>query len=249
MNQGDTTIYHTDDGGKTWTMVSSSGGYVPNKNATPHALPELDVPMPMSFTNTRDGWVAVGNVVMKTMASLYYTHTAGTEWGAIHLPIPKEYQNGFMTTECKPVFSGSAGTELIQYFQEGKNRLVSYRTTNTGKSWAIGSIVSLSQNDDHVRQSFLNAQDGWIIGSTGTPFAQTTNGGMSWSTIQNTSRLKTLFSSGFRVKQLDMVTQKTGWILLKYVNSQNGQIRTKILKTSNDGYSWVVQNNTSTLIK
>ncbi|QSO46715.1 WD40/YVTN/BNR-like repeat-containing protein [Alicyclobacillus mengziensis] len=245
MNQGDTTIYHTDDGGKTWTMVSSAGGYVPNKNVTPHALPELDVPMPMTFTNAQDGWVAVGNVVVsKTMASLYYTHTAGTAWKAAHLPIPQGYESGFETIEYKPVFTGNTGTELVQYYKGGtNNQLVSYRTANTGRSWAIGTNISLSQNDDRVRQSFLNAQDGWIIGSSGTPFEQTTNGGKSWTTIQAAGSLKPLLQQGFDVKQLNMVTSKTGWVLLNKENSINGHIQTKILKTTDGGNDWVVQTN------
>lgn len=246
MNQGDTTIYHTDDGGKTWTMVSSAGGYVPNKSATSRALPELDVPMPMTFTNAQDGWVALGNVVVtRTMASLYYTHTAGAEWKAIHLPIPKEYQNGFMTTEYAPVFTDNVGTALVQYYHEGTNRVVSYVTTNTGKSWVIGSNVALGENDNRVRQSFLNAQDGWIIGNTGTTFKRTTNGGKSWLAVQTNTSLKPLWQQGFTVQQLDMVNQTTGWILLEQINSQNGQIRTAILKTTNGGHSWVVQNNTN----
>jgi hypothetical protein len=201
--------------------------------------------MLMTFTNEQDGWVAVGNVVVsKTMASLYYTHTAGTAWKAAHLPIPQGYKSGFETIEYKPVFTRNTGIELVQYYKGGtNNELVSYRTADTGRSWAIGTNISLTQNDDRVRQSFLNTQDGWIIGSSGTPFERTTNGGKSWTTIQAAGSLKLSLQQGFHVKQLNMVTSKTGWVLLNKENSINGHIQTKILKTTDGGNDWAVQTN------
>ncbi|QQE77418.1 hypothetical protein [Alicyclobacillus sp. SO9] len=242
MNQGDTTIFHTGNGGKTWTMVSSAGGYVPNQHATAHALPELDVSMPMTFTNAVDGWVAVGNVVRtKTMASLYHTNTVGRVWSPVHLPVPKGDKEGFVTTGYKPVFSGKTGTELFQFYHAGENNIVSYRTSNYGSRWNIESVLSLQHQDARIRESYLNADEVWIIGSSGTPFERTEDGGRSWSRVAVTGSIEKLLHSGFTVKKLEMVTRVTGWMLLNYMNPQNGRIHTSVLKTTDGGTTWSVQ--------
>ncbi|QSO46222.1 WD40/YVTN/BNR-like repeat-containing protein [Alicyclobacillus mengziensis] len=243
MNQGDTTILRTTSGGKSWAMVSSTGGYIPNQQATAHALPELDVPMPMVFTNTKDGWVAVGNVVQTqtSQATLYHTQTAGENWYPVHLPVPKVLAHDFATVEYLPVFSRSEGTVLIQY-QGKSNQVLTYHTTDSGKTWNTGTPLPLGKQNYTVRQSFLSPEEGWIIGRTGSALEYTINAGESWQRIPTTGLLKSLIERGYTVEDLDMVTTSIGWVMLKRISEADSKITTKVLETTDGGQAWKEQN-------
>lgn len=240
MNQGDTSIFNTKNGGKSWVLVSSAAGYVPNTHATPYALPEYDVPMPMVFTSAQDGWVAVGNLVQTqtSLAIVYHTTTAGRKWFPVRLPVPKSYRRGFATLEYQPAFSGNAGTVLVQYLGDNFSQAVSYQTTDGGRTWTAETPVSLGKQDNTIIQSFLNPESGWIIGSTGTAFERTQNGGRSWSAIRITGSLETLLHNGYSIKRLDMVTPRVGWMMVENENGMTSEVITRILKTTDGGRIW-----------
>lgn len=235
--QADPSIFHTGNGGRTWSLVSSTGGYVPNRAATPDALPGFDVPMPMTFTNAKDGWAAVGNFVatQNSLATLYHTTTAGRRWYPVQLPVPKPLKHGFATIEYQPVFSGQIGTVLIEY-EARTNHLVAYHTVNGGKSWSVGSILTFRQSTFQMSESFVNPQIGWVIGQDGTDDEVTRDHGVTWSHIPVRGALRKYLTSHYQVDQLNMVSEKSGWMLLR-----KGTGVTKLLKTSDGGVTWVAQ--------
>lgn len=240
MNQGDTSIYYTGNGGGSWALVSSGAGYVPNTHATSQALPEFDVPMPMVFTSARDGWVAIGDVVQTqtSLAVLYHTTTAGKKWFPVRLSVPNPYRHGFATMEYQPVFSQNTGTVLVQYLGNNLSFVVGYQTTDGGKTWAAGTPVSFGKQDNTVVQSFINPRIGWVIGNSGSAFERTQNGGRSWSAIRITGFLATLLRNGYSIKRLDMVTPKMGWMMVENENGMTSGVITRILRTTDGGRIW-----------
>ena len=240
MMQGDTDIFRTTNQGASWTLMSAASGYIPNSNATPKALPELDEPMPMTFTNANDGWAAVGNLVVATAsASLYHTTDAGARWHQIALTVPKPYDR-YATIGYAPVFSGAIGTVLMQY-QGLSNHLIAYGTTNGGTTWTIKSALALSKSQYDLQSSFINPNRGWIIDDAATRFATTANGGRTWSSIRVTGVLRSATERGYRVVNLQMNNDVTGWILLQQVNGMTSAVQSRLLKTTDGGATWVTE--------
>lgn len=243
MNQGDMTIFHTIDGGQTWRMVSSARGYVPNKQATPHALPAMDVPMPMEFIGPRTGWVAVGNyVVSSTQATLYHTRNAGSTWEPVHLSISASLQNpAYMTTLSQPVFEALTGTVIVDFEGGSKsNHVIGYHTADGGATWAYGKSLAIGKARSVV-QSFFNPNIGWILTRAGNVFAETHNGGQTWSTLPVSTALQQATREGFRVQTLDMVNVTNGWLVLQHVDPSTGKQSSELLHTLDGGKSWTRQ--------
>lgn len=245
-NQADTAIYHSGNRGKSWSLVSSASGYIPNPQSTLDALPTADVPMPMTFTNSRDGWVGVGNVIMhtsQTIATLYHTTTAGRQWLPLFLPIPKILQKGYMTTESPPVFSDGIGTVLVWYIGDGHRVVVAYHTMNSGKSWTAEPPWILNA-DATLQPAFVGPNRGWLIGSVDVPnrlptlyAATTNNGGRSWSQYPIQGALQAVLDGGYTLISLDMMSSAQGWMLLDRLNTKGSVL----LRTRDGGHTWHVQ--------
>lgn len=237
MNQGDTSVFHTTNAGQSWRLVSFTGGYIPNKQATPHALPEFDVPMPMVFTSPREGWVAVGNVVMTqtSQATLYRTTTEGKAWYPIHLPVPKPLQHGYATVGFQPVFSHYDGTVIFQYMG-ARNKIESYRTTNGGKTWTANTPLLFGKYQPVILY-FLNPEIGWVVGSSGL-MECTENGGQSWSDMRISGDLPGMLHNGYTIQKLDVVSPTVGWMMVEDENGMTSGVTTRILKTNDGGQTW-----------
>lgn len=240
----DPSILKTTTGGRTWTLVSSATGYIPNNRATPDALPDVTQPLPMAFTSRQDGWVAAGSVYATATphATLYHTVTGGTRWLPVPLPMPPAYQH-LGTQAYAPVFSGTDGSVLIQFLggtTAHANAVVTERSTDIGKTWAVGTPLPVPGQGGIV-SSFVTPNRGWVIGANGVPFAQTTNGGKSWHRIALTEPLTTVLGHDYTIQQMDMVTPKIGWMVLQRSVGQNDGAITKFFKTTDGGRTWSVQ--------
>ena len=240
MIQGDTSIFHTSNGGRSWTMVSSASGYVPNPVGTPDALPEIDEPMPMAFSTAEGGWAAVGQFVVThpTRATLYRTTDAGRHWFPLILTVPAPYQHANDATQGEMAWAaGTSGTVVFEY--QGRNGLglVSYHTTNAAESWAAGRPLPLGSNVWPISISFVTPNTGWVTGPQGHPFARTTNAGQSWTTVAPGHTLSAWVHKGYTVQQLDMTTSHAGWLLLTR-SRPNGATIHRILKTTDGGHHW-----------
>lgn len=237
MMQGDTDIFRTTNQGASWTLMSAASGYVPNPHPTPQALPAMDEPMPMTFTSTRDGWVAVGNFVVSTAsASLYHTTDAGARWVQMALSVPKAYSRE-STIGFTPIFAGLHGTVLMQY-QGQSNRLIAYNTRNGGSTWTIGSTMPLKRSQYAIQSSFINPRRGWIMDDAMTRFDSTTSSGKTWSPIPVSEVLQSASRHGYRVENLQMTSPSTGWLLLQQVNGITSATKSLLLKTADGGTTW-----------
>jgi len=211
MMQGDTDILRTTNQGASWTIMSAAGGYVPNPQPTPNALPAMDEPMPMTFTNATDGWVAVGNLVVATAsASLYHSTDAGARWIQLALPIPKAYEGNY-TIGFTLVVSGTRGTVLMQYQGRSESdHVLTYGTTDGGATWTIKSVLAFDRSQFARQSSFIHADRGWLVDDALTRFDATSNGGKAWSSIPITGVLQSASEHEYRVENLQMTSNSTG---------------------------------------
>ena len=236
----DPSILRTTTGGRTWRLVSSATGYIPNPRATPDALPDVTQPLPMAFATRQVGWVAAGSVAAP-QATLYHTVTAGARWSPVPLPMPPGARHARGAQAYPPVFSGPDGDVLIQLTDgttASANAVVMERSTNHGRTWTPGALLAVPGQSWNIVSSLVNPHQGWVIGANGVPFAHTTNGGQSWRTIPLPRSLKTLLAHHYAIQQLDMVTPHVGWIMLQRSVGENGGAITRFFKTTDGGRTW-----------
>jgi len=239
MNQGDTGIYHTTNNGGSWNLVSAAGGYVPNPQATPDALPAMDVPMPMTFTSANDGFAAVGNyVVTETLASIYHTTTAGRRWSTLRLPLSAFLRrHAYTTTEFAPIFAGPRGSVLVQFQGGTHGEVIDYQTTDGGQQWNMSTPFALQPSAYQVATSAISPRDAWVIGIDGGSFGRTQNGGQSWSNLPISGHLQAVFDGGYQVVSFNMISPTRGWMLVESGNQKSFAL----LRTRNGGSSWGIQ--------
>ncbi len=108
------------------------------------------------------------------------------------------------------------------------------KTTDGGKLWNSSKIQAASSVGDFRSLFFLDAKNGWIVGSTVSGFLtpivlNTTDGGETWTSKNNGAPAK-LWGVYFR-------NTATGWIV-----GEDG----KIFKTTNGGTNWNAQTSGTT---
>lgn len=238
MNQGDTGIYHTTNNGHSWILASAAAGYVPNPVSTPDAVPTVDAPMPMTFTNANDGWVAVSSPIAETYATLYHSTSAGRRWSRVPLPLPPDIQHkAYATTEFQPAFAGSQASVLVQFQGGSHGKVVDYRTQDGGKQWTFGPSFELNASAYRLAVSAISPTRAFVIGVNGGSFGVTKNGGDSWSNLPIAGHLKAVFDGGYQIVSFNMISTTRGWLLLDPGNQKSFAL----LRTKDGGRTWGIQ--------
>ncbi len=115
------------------------------------------------------------------------------------------------------------------------------RTTDGGKNWIASKIPAFGDRYDSYRLSFINADQGWIIGSYDDmewygEVLRTTDGGISWgSSLLGSPGSGIFFEDVFFVKT--PYGGPVGWIV-----GYDG----KLIKSGDGGYTWQPQNSNTT---
>ena len=211
-------IYHTSDGGQTWSKLVSSG----------QGFPVPGLKSGISFKDTLNGW-ATGHDASSN-ALLYVTHDGGKTWKPQHLPdLPGSIGTAatsvsFQTTP--PVFFGDNG--LLPVHVDGQieannplHGLLLYVTNDGGNTWfsywktALNALAPFSSDNLYI----VDPQHAWASDrQSGTIYA-TADGGQSWQKLAN--------SIG-TIKGFSFVDSVNGWAF-----TDNG-----LWRTSDGGKQW-----------
>jgi photosystem II stability/assembly factor-like uncharacterized protein len=175
------------------------------------------------FINESIGW-AVGD-----SAIILYTTDGGDNWQR------QNYQDSIQllsiyAINSQDVFAvGAFITGLSIFDRIG----VIFKTTNSGETWAKQRIDSVYEFNSIA---FINDSTGWMSGTSGI-LLKTTNKGNTWvKIVLDTSISKYKSALG----KIQFVNQSIGWIGLSYLMGE--QVYGSILKTTDGGNSWNVQN-------
>jgi photosystem II stability/assembly factor-like uncharacterized protein len=232
------TLLGTTNGGATWTRVRIGG-------AT-----DLSV---VHFTNASDGWAGSG-ASDNTAGALVHTADGGLHW-QVQLNGPSvsalsfgDSQNGWAITGSAVYHTTDAGADWVQQTSAPYSTWVFSLTPQSAfvgagaQDVSVGSTgLSLTSDGGTTWQSstsaagdyygalsalqFVNAQDGWAVGSGGEILA-TTNGGASW-TAQSSNTTENL-------NGLHFTDAANGWA----VGDQG-----TIVATTDGGTSWTAQSS------
>jgi len=180
------SLYRTTDGGKTFSFIRDITG-ITDAAGTMNGV--AGYPTGMTFSTPETGFVTCSYSAY-TFVLMFKTTDGGTTWKLWSLPVPAAYENlspanNYYADAYPPVFFGEqkkTGVVMLDFVQDGKHVMQSYRTTDGGGTWTLGPA---SNNPDVRTYSFIDATTGWGLDENGKIFT-TTDGGATWVPV-NTS--------------------------------------------------------------
>jgi photosystem II stability/assembly factor-like uncharacterized protein len=160
-------IFHTDDGGTTWSPQSSV------------LAGELTG---VQFADANDGW-AISDMPFGfgsgANAAIERTTDGGAAWAAEQVPNNPGLTAISFTDDTTGWVGGNYSTN------SGATVAVICKTIDGGQSWSGETLPAGVQNVTALQ--FLDANDGWAVaqGPTTDVVLQTTNGGSTWTTVSS----------------------------------------------------------------
>ena len=182
---GDSDLYYTADGGKTWSADRPTGpGFQGVEGSS------------ISFATADDG-VVVGSPAASS--GIFVTHDGGRTWAEATVALLASF-GGDLRVYSQPVFSDSR-TGLVAVRFQGATQSVTriYRTTDGGSSW---SYVMPIPGSGALMVTIVDSLH-WIA-TDGSDAVHTQNGGASWTQLVTQPPLEGLQAIGF-------IDLKHGW--------------------------------------
>jgi photosystem II stability/assembly factor-like uncharacterized protein len=223
-------IFRTQDGGLTWTLISSASD---SQHANSGDLP-MGVSGPLVFASPTRGWVVGTTAILNRDGSrnplrIYSTNDGGRTWQPQELPLPVP---DALNVGPEAFFSFHNGLDAIMpaTLVASSSTFVLYGTHDGGATWNVSIPISLDANSCAHRCSFdfVDMQHGWFSGDR---LYRTEDGGRDFRAFPLPEEAS---SEGFL--HMDFVSPTLGWALS--VVSQTK--RFLLLQTTNGGQSWTV---------
>jgi photosystem II stability/assembly factor-like uncharacterized protein len=211
-------IWHTTDGGATWTHV------------TEYVLPGHNIGV--GFVNATTGFATSFDEANGGLF-IAVTYNAGSTWTGVSLPVPSDLSSGGCCAAVEPpVFTNASNGVLeVMYPTSTQAKLAIYRTTDAGTTWTLGPGITLPEASPAEYNSIpisvtaigevfaaATAANG-NIGLYDLPFGAT-----SWKQLTASSRLLA------GITQLDFLDATHGWAITK----------TGLIGTTDGGVTWTV---------
>jgi photosystem II stability/assembly factor-like uncharacterized protein len=214
-------IYHSTDGGGTWTRVEST-----KVNDESSGLPFAGDKTGLTFLDTTRGW-ATGNIASDDWMYLYVTNDGGRRWQQERLRLPPRATPHWNDWTMSPMFfTGRDGILPVFYaiMNEAHRDIaavvVFYVTHDGGTTWTYTTPVSVTLGKEFPT-SFADIDHGWV--TDGTTLYATSDGGRRWTTIRPAPFLAD-------VTQLDFISPRVGWAVRR--------TSPFLVKTLDGGHTW-----------
>lgn len=234
-------LYRTTDGGEHWSEVAKSVATAP--------APENGLPFsgPFSFCNALTGWIGGRQgAAFDPDHPLYMTEDGGRTWRPRDLPLPSGLPDGKLDVNTPPEFFPAGGQDgvLPVVFVPDSHKVsdyatIFYTTGDGGRTWQERSSLPGTGP-----ASFLTAKNWWawreepdaagLAAPVRGKLYRTTDGGENWTVLEPAGDLARALEKGERVRQLDFVTEKMGWLLLATADGRG----TELLQTTDGGATW-----------
>lgn len=233
-------LYRTSDGGEHWAEVAKSAATGP--------APENGLPFsgPFSFRNALTGWLpGQQGAGFAAEHSLYMTEDGGRTWRPQDLPLPANRTNGKLDASPPRFFSAGGQDGVLPAIfvpESGKTSdyaTIFYTTADGGRTWQARSSLPGTGP-----ASFLTAKNWWawreesdaagLAAPARGKLYRTTDAGENWTALAPAGDLGRALEKGERVRQVDFVTEKMGWLLLTTADDRG----TELLQTTDGGSTW-----------
>lgn len=212
MHHEEVAIIKTDNGGASWSVISS----VDPQNDKPDSLPFTGNKSGLGFINASTGWIT-GYIPALASPYIYKTTDGGRTWKQVNISIPEKYKGSELQTNPPIFFTDKDGLLPVTYYDEAQP-FIFYVTHDGGATWKAGTPVNPVKGS-LLSYDFVNMETGFA--SDGINIYKTKDGGNSWSRDALKTQLKD-------VSKLDFADEKTGWIISDSM----------LYKTEDGGVSW-----------
>ncbi len=214
MNSSEGWLFRTVDGGKRWTLVSStSAGTLPSARGM------------IRFRGSGEGWLAA-SVGATGKTNLYRSVNDGAKWIAVTLKDPKSY----VVVPSLPMTWGRQGVLTAALSSPAgvisHGRAAVFHTKDGGRVWLpVGEDISrdIEPSGSTLNPQFLTPESGYAV--IGHELCWTLNGGRTWQ------RLVTI-RGGFSPASLNVVSARKMYLLLE---GPSGQGWMESLRPRNSG--------------
>ena len=207
---GDSDLYWTADGGRTWSAdrpTGSGGAGVEGSS--------------LAFATAKDGVIVGG----PEGTGISVTRDGGTTWKSAVLGGPAG-MSGALRFFGRPVFFDThIGLVAVQFQGDSGNVNRIYRTTDAGSTW---TFLSHLPGTGVLHVSILDQQT-WIA-TDGSDVVHTTNGGTGWTHVTTQTPIAGL---GTGLQDAQFVDLNHGWA--QWTDPQGNS---HIVATSDGGASW-----------
>ena len=201
-------IWHTTDGGQTWTKIASNAG---NNGLT------LGYVTGISFRDTQNG-IATGNGGAGADNShpvVSITHDGGRTWQTQSLPHLLGGYTGIINMSQPPVFLGNTVFLPVSVATSSGDRFVLYRSNTGGQTWFQTSVVHIRSENAYV----LDSAHSWATDAQSGLLYSTSDGGNNWSPTSNVA---------YNLQALSFIDTSIGW----------GLTANTLLHTTEGGRTW-----------
>ncbi|MDT8380916.1 MAG: hypothetical protein RQ728_01505 [Brevefilum sp.] len=212
-------IYHTSDGGATWTEVFS---HEPGESKS---LPEGGSKGGITFLDVDRAWIG-GTYPMTDYFYLHTTTDGGVNWALeTDISLPSTYTGSWLEVH-QPVFlTDNTGYLTVRALAPDDNMyLLVYRSDDSGQTWIFQNAVQDGRDFD-----FYSLDEGWM--AAGTNLFKTTDGGVTWFMPAMTG-----IPAGEIFLKLDFVDEQHGWVLA--TPDEDTWEPRKLYQTSDGGENW-----------
>jgi photosystem II stability/assembly factor-like uncharacterized protein len=201
-------IWHSNDGGQTWTKLSSNKSF---------SGLDLGYVTGISFRDAQMG-IATGNLGAggdNTVPSLALTHNGGQTWQTKSLPhLLGGYVNP-MNTSQPPVFFGNVVILPVTITGQSGPLLVLYRSNDEGLSWFQTGEANIQAANTYV----VDPSHAWATDTQSGKLYSTSDGGNHWSLTSTTV---------YHLNALSFTDPQNGW----------GVTSNQLLQTTDGGKTW-----------
>jgi photosystem II stability/assembly factor-like uncharacterized protein len=227
-----TTLYHTTDGGQTWTPISDAGDPPDNLGGL-----ITDGSTGMVFTDGLSGWMTLafrmdtGGVARTVDGGISWTG-----WFIDTLPAPDD---GTTLNECattRPVLLPNRFSVLVVCWKT--DAIFLYSTSDEGQNWRVQTLVSVDDNlkDIHYEVSPGDADTLWL--AIWTTDENGTNHMRLYQSLHEGQDLIKVVENDLNftpaIFALDFLDETRGWWADKNTNN--------LYRTADGGQTWVALN-------
>jgi photosystem II stability/assembly factor-like uncharacterized protein len=210
-------LYHTTDGGLTWTRIQDPY----NDTSSTMSCTKTS----MLFTDATHGWLLGDCHGVAAGVQLFRSSDAGVTWQPVSLPEPPDYPGVFSNESqvaCgayNPFFFGNDLGHIVVNCQDYSGTQITYfyylyTTQDGGNTWSSNTYPG-----ENVY--FFSADTGWALSKK---IRKTTDGGKTWTAISDVTWNA----------QMDFISEQIGWVIATADN------QVALVKTDNGGARWQI---------
>jgi photosystem II stability/assembly factor-like uncharacterized protein len=217
-----TVIYHTDDGGNSWSEILRAPQSF-SSEAGPGELPPQCTPSGIRFADALNGWI-IGNCDAIPLM-LYQSIDGGLTWEAKYPPIPPGESTDFFEANATypdlPIFvSANDGYFFLLWWKRLNPRFFLYITHNGGETWEYAELPAATYRN---RFDAVDGDNAWA--SDGDRLFFSNDGWRTWHFASD--------SPAEFINEIEFVDNRVGWLVT------SGDVPPPVFFTADAGSSWI----------